>query len=327
MAGVPTRYPVHTDVSEGAALALGLLDAEVIDEGDFVAGDDPASFIARSVKRLWLSEGLEDFGLTYTIATVDDQLYFLITLNEGHYLDFAPVAEVCDTVNDQLGPSLLTHLYAHTPLTPAFTPEACRELIAMSYWEGFDDADYLLEQARADLAQAHGVDEASLSDEEVESYADSHYFTSRRVDSLIDKRYQQPGRLSLETCRDLCSQHGFANLKHVCELLGTLEALGRNFPERSESFYEQFDGYMPYAVVIGVQHEGVEEDLVDEMFREYEQQVWQAGEYEPIYALEIDADKPGSLAALANVLEVGKRSLELTQKLYDTLEVTRCLFP
>jgi hypothetical protein len=113
----------------------------------------------------------------------------------------------------------------------------------------------------------------------------------------------------------------------VCELLRELESLGRNFPERSESFYEQFDGYMPYAVVIGVQHEGVEEDLVDEMFREYEQQVWQAGEYEPIYALEVDTDEPDSLCTFKSVLEVGKRTLELTQKLYNTLEVTRCLFP
>ncbi len=314
-------------MSEGAALALELLDAEVIDEDDFTEGDDPASFIARSLNRLWLPEGIGDFGFTYTLATVDDQLYFLITLNEGHYLDFAPVAEVCDNVSDQLGPSLLTHLYAHTPLTPAFTPEVCRELIAMNYWEGFDDADYLLEQARADLAHAQGVDEDSLSTEEVESYADSHYFTPKRVDSLIEKRYQQPGNLSLEACRDLCRHHGFANLEHVCELLGELEVLARNLPERSESFYELSDGYKPFAVVVGLQREGVEQDLVDEMFREYEQQVWQAGEYEAIYALEIKATEPGSLNTLRTALGVGKRSLEVTQKLYDTLEVTRCLFP
>ena len=314
-------------MSEGAALALALLDAEVIDEDDFTRGDDPASFIARSVQRLWLPDGLEDFGLTYTFATVDEQLYFLITLDEGHYLDFAPVAEVCDNVNDQLGPSLLMHLYAHTPLTLAFTPEVCRELIAMNYWEGFDDADYLLEQARADLAYAQGVDEDSLSAEEVESYADSHYFTPRRVDSLIEKRYQQPGKFSLEACRDLCRHHGFANLGRVCELLGELELLGETFPERSESFYELSDGYKPFAVVVGLQREGVEQDLVDEIFREYEQQVWQGGEYEPLYALEIKATEPGSLNTLKTALGVGKRSLEVTQKLYDTLEVTRCLFP
>ncbi len=314
-------------MSEGAALALGLLDAEVVDADDFAEGDDPASFIARSIQRLWLPDRLEDFGLTYTFATVDEQLYFLITLEQGHYLNFVPIAAVCDRAHDQLGPSLLTHLYAHTPLTPAFTPEVCREVIAMNYWEGFDDADYLLEQARADLAQAQGVDEDSLSEGEVESYADSHYFTPKRVDSLIEKRYQQPGNLPLATCRDLCRRHGFTNLGSVCELLGKLEVLGRNFPERSESFYEHFDGFTPYAVVVGVQREGAEEDLIDEMYREYEQQVWQAGEYEPIYALEVDADEPGSLTALADALEVGKRSLELTQKLYDTLEVTTCLFP
>lgn len=314
-------------MSEGAALALALLDAEVIDADDFTEGDDPASFIARSIKRLWLPEELENFGLSYTLTTVDDQLYFLITLDEGHYLNFAPVAEVCDRVNDELGPSLLTHLDRQTPLTPAFTPELCRELIAMSYWEGFDDADYLLEQARADLAQAQGVDEAGLSDEEVESYAESHYFTPRRVDSLIDKHYQQPGRLSVRTCRDLCRRHGFTNLGHVCELLEELEVLGRHLPERSESFYELSDGYKPYAVVVGVQREGVESDLVDEMFREYEQQAWQAGELEPLYALEISPDEPGSLSTLRDAFEVGKRSMELTQKLYRTLEVTRCLFP
>lgn len=314
-------------MSEGATLALTLLDAEVVDADDFVGGDDPASLIARSINRLWLPDGLEDFALTYTFATVEDQLYFLITLDEGHYLNFAPVAEVCDRVNDELGPSLLTHLDRHTPLTPAFTPEVCREVIAMYFWEGLDDAEYLLEQARADLAHAQGVDEGSLSEAEIESYADSHYFTPGRVDSLIDPRYQQPGRLSLETCRDLCRRHGFTNLGHVCELLEGLSVLAKRLPERSESFYELSDGYMPYAVVIGVQREGAEDDLVDEIFREYEQQAWQAGELEPLYALEISPDDPDSLSILKDALEVAKRSLEVTQQLYRTLEVTRCLFP
>lgn len=58
-----------------------------------------------------------------------------------------------------------------------------------------------------------------------------------------------------------------------------------------------------------------------------EQHAWQVGEFEPVYALEVDLDKPDSLTTLRSALEVGKRMVELTQELYATLEVTACLFP
>jgi len=330
-------------VSKGARLALGLLDAEIIDADD-AEGDeddrrkslwDPASLIERSMKRLWLPDKLERFSFTYGLTTLEDTFYFVLTLDEGSYLDFSHVAEVCDRAHEQLGPSLLTHLHACTPLTPAFTPEVCRDYIVSYHWEGFEEAENLLEMARNDLAYAQGVDEDSLSDEEVESYADSHYLTPRRVDSLIARRYQQPGGLSLEACAELCRRHRFTNLSSVCVLLAELRALKAELPERSERPYEVGDGYQPFGLVVGMPGgpseartlEGAEMDLVEEMFHEHEQSVWQGGEFEPVYALEVDLDEPGSLNTLREALETCKRSLELTQKLCDTLEATRCLFP
>jgi hypothetical protein len=327
LTGIPTRYGVHTEVFEGARLALALLQAEIADADDFEAGADPSSFIARSLERLWAPEAIERFSLTYSFATVDEGFYFLISLNEGSYLDFAQPALVCDRVHDQLGPSLLTHLCAYTPLLPAFTPEVCCDYIVYYHWEGWDEAENLLEMARCDLAYAEGVDEDSLSREEVETYAESHYFTPRRVDSLIDRRYQHPGKLSLEACAELCRRHGFPNLTKVCRLLAELRTLTNALPERSREPYEYVDGCAPFGMVVSLQKEGAELDLVEETYREHEQHAWQVGEFEPLYALEVDLDEPDSITTLKSALEACKRMVELTQELYTTLEVTACLFP
>ena len=212
-------------------------------------------------------------------------------------------------------------------LGPAFTPEVCREYIVCYHWEGWDEAENLLELARSDLAYAEGVDEDSLSLEEVERYADSHYFTPKRVDSLIDRRYQNPGTLSLEACTELCRRHGFVNLTRACELLTELRALTGALPERAHELYEYFDGSQPFGIVVGLQQEGADLDLVDEIYREHEQHAWQVGDFEPLYALDVDLDAPDSLTHLRSALGTCKRMLELTQKLYDTLEVTAWLFP
>ncbi len=322
---IPPRYAVHTDVREGARLTLGLLGAEVVDADDYERDDDPASFIGRSIMRLWTPKPLTSFGYSYTFDTVDDQLYFLIKLGGTHYLDFAPAKTVCDSVHRQLGPSLLTHLYSHTPLTPAFTPEVCFEFISMMFWEGFDDAECLLEQARYELAQDQNVEPDSVSAEEVASYADSHYFTPKRVDQAIDKRYQNPGLLSLKTCSNLCHRHGLKNLSRVCELLGRLEALSETFPRATGSLYEDSSGYGTFGAVIGIHNERADEDLVSEMFGEVEQQQMQYGDLEPVYKLALSLDDPDSLKTLRTVLGDAKESLELTQQLYDTLGETTCL--
>ena len=327
MVGIPASYEVHTDVSEGASLALALLQAEIVDADHFERGADPSSFIARSLKRLWTPEGIEDFSLTYSLATIADGLYFLIGLDQGNYLDFTPAALVCDRANEQLGPSLLTHLYACTPLLPAFTPEVCRDFIVSYHWEGWDEAENLVELARFDLAQAQGLDGDSLSREEVESYADSHYFTPRRVDSLIERRYQNPGKLPLAACEELCRRRSFSNLTRACELLTELRALADALPERAQEVYDYIEGCAPFGMVVGLQKEGAELDLVGEIFREHEQHAWQLGEFEPVYAIEVDPSIPETLTALKDALGTCKRMVELTQELYTTLEVTTCLLP
>ena len=242
-------------------------------------------------------------------------------------MDFTRAAAVCDRVHEQLGPSLLTHLRLVTPLTPAFTPEVAHDYIVTYHWEGFDEAENLLERAREDLAYAMQVNEDSLGDEELETFADSHYFTPRRVDSLIDPRYQHPGTLPLKACLELCRRHALPNLTRLCELLTELVALSDRLPERSGDFYASSDGYHPFAAVLGLPREGAEHDLVDEIHQEHEQAVWQGGEFDPVYALEIAPDDPSSLTALRSALEVAKRSLALTEELYTTLEVCSCLFP
>ena len=124
LTGVPPLYAVDTDVREGARLTLGLLEAEVVDVDDHREGDDSASFIKRSIVRLWTPE-LTSFDYGYTFATIDEQLYFLIELGATHYLDFTPVKTVCDAVHQQLGPSLLTHLYRYTRRLPPPLPPKC----------------------------------------------------------------------------------------------------------------------------------------------------------------------------------------------------------
>jgi len=327
LSGIPSRYAVHTEVGDGAKLALGLLKAEIIDEADFIQNDDPASFIARSIGRLWTPEGLTDFGYSYTLTTVDDQLYFVVALEQAHYLDFSPTAALCDGLHPQLGPSLLSHLYRALPLTPAFTPEVCHDYIVMSHWCGWDGAEELLEMARNDLADAQGVTEESLSDEEVETYADSHYLTPNHVEALLEERYRRPGILDLSACRALCSREACPNLNTALDLLRELDTLAEALPERAEGFYCRFEGENPFALIVGLQR-NTERDLVKEIFCEHEDLVWNSGfDFAPVYALGVDTSDSPNLDTLRTTLETCKRSLELTQTLLSTLEVATCLFP
>ena len=312
---------------EGAALALGLLESGIIDAADAEQDDDPTSFVVRSLTRLWLPEGLERFDYAYALAPFDDGLYFSIGLEGGYTFDFSAAAAACDAVDLQLGPSLLTQLRLHTPLTPAFTPEVCRDYLAAFYWEGSDDADNLLYLARDDLAYAQGVDEALLDDAEVAAYADSHYFTPGRVDRLIERRYTDPGHLTLNECLSLCRQHALPNLTRVCRLLYALRALAERLPAASRDVFEASDGSEPFATLVSLPRAGAEDDLVDEVYREYESWVWQGGEFSPVYALELEPDDPASLSVFKTALAVAKCSFGLTDELYRTLEVTTCLFP
>ena len=327
LTGVPDRYPVFTDVREGAALALGLLEAGIIDADDAKQDDDPTSFVVRSLTRLWLPKRLERFDYAYTLAPFDDGLYFSIGLEGGYAFDFSAAAAACDAVDLQLGPSLLTQLRLHTPLTPAFTPEVCRDYLAAFYWEGSDDAENLLYLARDDLAYAQGVDEALLDPAEVAAYADSHYFTPRRVDALLERRYTDTGSLTLNECLSLCRDYARPNLTRVCELLYALRALAERLPMASRDVFEAASGSEPFAALVTLPRAGAEDDLVREVYREYESSVWQEGDFSPVYALEIKPADPASLNRFKNALAVAKRSLELTDELYRILEVTTCLFP
>ena len=327
LTGIPTQYSVQTEVGEGAKLAVALLQAKIIDEADFVQGDDPATFVARSIGRLWTPERFADFGYGYTLTVLDDHLYFIVTLEGAHYLDFSPIAALCDSLHPQLGPSLLNHLYRVLPLTPAFTPEVCFEHIVMSHWSGLDDAEELLWMARNDLAHAQGVIEESLSDEEVETYADSYYLTPNHVSELLEERYQRPGTLDLTACRALCPAETYPNLEDLLDLLEELEALSGALPERAERFYEQFEGEEPYALIVGLQ-QGKARDLVVEIYREHTDMIWNSGfEFAPIFTLEVDTNDMTNLDTLRTTLRTCKRSLELAQQLVSILEVTACLFP
>ena len=312
---------------EGAALALGLLEAGIIDADDAEQGDDPTSFVGRGLTRLWLPERLERFDYAYALAPFDDGLYFSVGLEGSYAFDFSAAAAACDAVDLRLGPTLLTQLRLYTPLTPAFTPEVCRDYLAAFYWEGSDDAENLFYLARDDLAYAQGVDEALLDDAEVAAYADSHYFTPGRVERLIERRYTDPGNFTLKDCLSLCRRHALPNLTRVCELLYALRALAERLPAASRDVLEAADGSEPFAALVSLPRAGSEDDLVGEVYREYEDSVWQGGEFGPVYALALEPDDPASLSRFKTTLAVAKRSLELTDELYRTLEVTTCLFP
>ena len=155
----------------------------------------------------------------------------------------------------------------------------------------------------------------------VEAYADSHYLTPRHVDKRLKPRYQRPGGLTLGACRDLCPAEQYPNLRTVLDLLGELNALDDALPQAASEYLERLEGDFPYALIVGLpQSQGG--DLVAEIYDEYVNTVWQSGEFSPVYALALDPDDQGNLATLRSALGVLKRSLELTQRLCATLEVT-----
>ena len=258
--------------------------------------------------------------------TADFAVALLVSLSTFYYLDFSPIAALCGRVHDQLGPSILSHLYQGMSVTPAFTPEVCHDFIVMSHWGGWDGAEELLELARQDLAYAGGVPGESSSDEVVEAYADSHYLTPRHVDERLEQRYQKPGGLTLGACRDLCSAEQYPNLRTVLDLLSELNDLDDALPQAASEYLETLEGDFPYALIVGLP-QSQEGDLVAEIYDEYVNTVWQSGEFSPVYALALDPNDQGNLATFRGALGILKRSLELTQQLCATLEVTSCLCP
>ncbi|MDQ3398936.1 MAG: hypothetical protein M3511_14435, partial [Deinococcota bacterium] len=214
----------------------------------------------------------------------------------------------------------------HTPLTPAFTPEVCRHHIEWLHWGGWEDAEELLEQARQDLAYSRGVEGGSLSEEEVQAFADSQYFTPNRVNALLDTRYQQPQVLPLEEVEVLCRRHALHNTLRAARCLMTLRELEKALPERSRHIEDEGDGYPPFGALISLPNDD-ETDLVGETFEEYAQMVWQSGEFDPVYALAFDPKDASSIATLKAALLTSKRILKTTNLLFGSLEVISCLFP
>ena len=302
----------------GAALALALMETELVDADDARRGDDPTAFVQRSLARLWLPEGLGAFDYGYALEVLGDRLVFTVRVERGLGVDFTPAAAACDALHPRLGPALLTHLRLHTPLTPAFTPEVCRDYLAMFYWEGSDDAENLYYLARNDLAFERGVDEALVDEAEVRAFADAHYFTPVRVDALLERRYTVPGVLPLGRCLELLRGGGLENLARAAELLFALRVLAGRLPACDAELCADEGGYEPFASVVALPRPG--DDLVDEVYAEYEESVWQGGAFNPVYALAVDPADPASLAAFGRALAVAQKSLELTGDLYRALE-------
>ena len=113
----------------------------------------------------------------------------------------------------------------------------------------------------------------------------------------------------------------------MCDVLGRLEHLSVSFPRNTGPLYEDTSDFGTFGAVIGIHNERTHEDLVSEMFGEVEQQQMAYGELEPVYNQALSLGDPDSLSTLRRALEAAKESLELTQQLYDTLEVTSCLSP
>jgi hypothetical protein len=261
-----------------------------------------------------------------TLARREEDYRLLMHVEPGRNLDFTRAAQVLGRIHPQLGPSLLHYVGLHTPLMPAFTPELCRHHIEWLHWGGWEDAEELLEQARQDLAYSRGVEGDSLSEGDVQAYADSHYFTPNRVNALLDPHYQQPQVLPLEEVEALSQQHALHNTLQTTRCLMTLRELEKALPERSRHIDDEGDGYPPFGALISLPHDA-ETDLVGEIYEEYAQMVWQSGEFDPVYALAFDPDDASSLETLKAALTTSRRILETTNALFDSLEVISCLFP
>jgi PRTRC genetic system protein F len=302
------------------------MNAGLIDMSDYCEDEDPATLIERALRRHLNVKNTGDLELSFVLTVQEGLYYLLVHVEHGLYVDFSQGARALDAIHPQLGPSLLHYLSMVTPLTPAFTPQGCRQFIEWLHWEGWEDAENLLEMARHDLAYAREVEENSLGDVEVAAYADEHYFTPNRVNAQLEPRYQKPDVLSLEELADLCRRHGLANAGKVCALLQELAELTKRLPRFDGGYFERSDGSHPFGAVVTVRPQGVEDDLVSEILREYDESVWQSGEYDPSYVLAFEPEDPGSLLMLKDALHACRGILESTRTLFTTLEVISCLF-
>lgn len=325
LSGIPTTFEIDNEQAETAMLALKLLEHGLVEEGD-ADGTRPVEVLKNALSRS-LGDGLKrkDLELEFRLIRVAEhgRYYLLVFIEGAAVLSFDRAAAMFDALDPQLGPSILSHVYRHLVLSPAFTPEVAKDYIRCYVWHGEDDDTALLEMAREELEhQSNGVGRAS-TEEDVVAYASEHFLTVANVNERLDLRYQENGTLSLRACARRCKQHGLHQALPAIEALERLGELQGALPEPDREIYDLIEGEMPFGLIVTL---GGDNDLVREMYGEHEQMIWQGGmDFQPSYALAFDPNDPDSLGRLKDALVVCREVLQETNTLLNHLEVLGCL--
>lgn len=299
---MPGEYLVQRDLKDGAELALALLHVGLVGAGDGT-GEDPAALIAAALRRT-LGDGLGrgDLELVFRLGRLDEAggRYGLWVLVERvAVVAFDRAAAALDAVDPRLGPSLLTHVLDCTPLAPAFTPALAVDFVRMFHWHGEDDDGELMNLARYDLAHERNCDPDLIPGEEVAAAAQDYGLTSAVVDGRLERRYQNPGTLTLEACRQLCERHGLERALVAVGALERLRRLGDALPEPAPELFDE-DDHDPFGVLLTL---GGDFDLTRELYGEYEDSTWNSGVgFRPSFAVAFSPDDADSLAELEAAL-------------------------
>jgi hypothetical protein len=317
---VPGEYLVQSELKEGAELALVLLDAGIVQEGDG-DGRDPSGLIAAALRRN-LGDGLkrDDLELVFRLGRLGEQdgCYCLWVLIERvAIIAFDRAAAILDVVDPRLGPSLLMHILKHTPLVPAFTPALAVDFVRTYHWHGEDDDSELMDMARHDLSYERRCEPERIPEEDVVEAAHNYGITRAMVDERLDAHYQESGTLSLDGCRRLCERHGLRQALIVIKALERLRQLSDEIPELNPELLDEDDND-PFGLLFTL---GEGYDLTREVYGEYEDSTWNAGVgFRPSFALAFSPDDAGSLDYLKATLGVCGEVLRQLDVLLGALE-------
>jgi hypothetical protein len=322
---VPEWYWLETQLQETAHLAHTLVRCGVLPARAYQQGQNLLTFFHSAFEERLKELGLGASKLDITLKIADETpndvegVYFTVNL-QPVYLDLGPLVKKLDMLDVALAPALVAHVsIAAERIVPAFEGHCCYETVEWLIWGG-DEGELLL-QARDELARARHIDPKTLSQEEVSTFADSHYLTSNHLDERLEPRFQQPCGLSLG---DLTAQfvvHRCDTLVQLCGVLERLEKLELPVSD-SEEFYDRGD-FNPYGLVLGLPKNDAD-DFVAEMFHELEQHVWSAGEWAPSYVFEINVQDDRALERLSTSIEQVLQGLTLMNEVVNLLlEVVR----
>lgn len=243
--------------------------------------------------------------------------YVYVTCEMAGLVDVYPLrSELVGAIGEAGVAGLLRQVSrALDPLMPTWGPSETWEHVRMVHWMGWDDESERLEEARCDLAQTRGVDEADVPIEDAREALEGYVLTSRVLAERVPGVYDyNGGKTSKEALRASGLPRVEALLEAAERCRARTEALDEGFGFKHGGYYDEL--CIPWTLVLDVEDKTRSGTLTTELFDEQTTMDLQSG-FAPAPCLLLSVD-PSRAASM-------ERFLTFLRRLRETHEACRTL--